>query len=252
MLEHARAFDLDPSDRRPIHQLMEMFAEMGKWLGAIAALELAKQGSPPPEVSVALDLAMIELVGIVADRYPAANTDREADATIGRLVSNATARGVKLQLVVARSLIDIERVDEAKQLVATIGGAGELTAQDRGNLHYVEGLIAERERDAQRALERYERALAADPARVDAAVNATSLLLEEGTPEAFARIGTLVTEVAPLARAGSPELLFNEAFYHLRDERPAEGRVRLEQVLALTGGAGHLAELARGALAELG
>lgn len=52
---YSRAFDENPADIRPIQALLQMFAEVGKWLGAVAALELSRKGEPPPQVAVALD-----------------------------------------------------------------------------------------------------------------------------------------------------------------------------------------------------
>ncbi len=254
MAGYARAFELDPTDRAPIHNLMEMFAEVGKWLGAVAALELTREGtpSPPPGVGLALDLAMVELVEVIASKFPRAAAHAGADQTVARLVAQAAGRPPAMQLVIARALIDIERHAEAGKLVHALARRGEpLGSVDRGNLHHVEGLIAEREQNPVRAIDRHVRAVAADPSRVDACINATSLLLTDANPEALGRIAALLDQVAPAERAMHPGLLFNEAIYLLRSDRAGEARTRLLQLLQVTGGEGSIAAVARKALAEL-
>jgi tetratricopeptide (TPR) repeat protein len=274
MAGYARAFELDPTDRAPIHNLMQMFAEIGKWLGAVAALELTREGTPPPGVGLALDLALdlanVELVELIASKFPRAAVHAGADQTVARLVAQATGRPPAMQLVIARALIDIDRHAEAGKLVHALARRGEpaiardrgepamakdrgepLGAVDRGNLHHVEGLIAEHDRNPVRAIDRYVRALAADPSRVEAGVRASSLLLADASPEALGRIAALLDSVAPAERAMHPGLVFNEAIYLLRSDRAAEARTRLLQLLQLTGGEGSIAALARKALAEL-
>jgi tetratricopeptide (TPR) repeat protein len=252
MTGYARAFELDPTDRQPIHDLMQMFAEMGKWLGAVAALELSRQGTPPPAVGLALDLVMVELVERIASKYPQQNIDASSDRTVASLVAHAASRAPSMQLVIARALVDIERFAEAGKLVHALARRSEpLSPVDRGDLHYVEGLIAEHDCNPVRALDRYVRALAADPGRIDACVNATSLLLTDASPEALARLGALLDQVTPATRAIHPSLLFNEAIYLLRTDRPDAARARLDQLLRVTGGEGSVAALARQALAEL-
>jgi hypothetical protein len=250
MTSNARAFELDPSDRRPLRNLMSMFAEIGKWLGAMAALELSRRGTPPPEVEVALDLIAIELVELLGRDFPPPGIDAEADATVARLVANAPSRPPSTQLVIARALADIGRFAELRTIASGLARGDALAAADRGNLHYVEGLLAEYDRAPARALDRYAAALAADAHRADACVNATALLLAQGDA-ALPRIGALLDQVAPDERAATPGLLFNESIYLRRAGRPGEARARLEQVLGMTGGGDPVAALARAALAEL-
>lgn len=248
---YAKAFDANPADQRPIRNLLTMFAEVGKWLGAMAALELSRTGEPPPEVAVTLDLVMVHLVRLVSDTFPPPGVADDADEAVRNLVANAAKRPAPTQLVAARTLVDMGRLAEAKQLLAkaqTQAAAG----AERGNARYLEGFFAEQDGDKPRAIACYVQAVDADPARADAAVNAISLLLEDGSPSALARIGALVAQVAPEERRGNVNLLFNEAIYLGRSGRIDDARTNLERIQKITGGDGRIAAMARQALAELG
>ena len=248
---YSRAFDENPADQRPIQGLIQMFAEVGKWLGAVAALELSRKGEPPPQVAVALDLVMVHLVRLISVRFPKPGVGEDADVAVESVVKSAKARGVGTQVVVARTLVDVGRLDEARDLIEHLAGQAR-SDQDRGHARYLEGFLAEKGGDPQVALQRYTQALAADPFRVDACVNAVSLLLENNTPEALARIPELVDQVPAAARGQAPDLLFNHALYLSRTGQTALARANLERIVAITGGEGRLAVLARRGLDELG
>lgn len=247
---YARAFDVDPTDQRPIQNMLHMFAEIGKWMGAIAALELSRKGEPPPDVAVALDLAMVHLVRLLAVKYPKRGEADDADEAVTNLITHAQQRGPATQLVAARTLVDFGRHDDAKQLMQRLAKI-QLADADRANLAYLDGYYAEQARDAKAAIGHYERALAADPKRSDAAVNAVSLLLEDGSPEALARIDAVLAKVDAEAKRLSVNLLFNEAIYFTRAGRTAEARADLERMLQITGGEGRMAMMAKKALEDL-
>lgn len=247
---YSRAFDENPADGRPIQALVQMFAEVGKWLGAVAALELSRKGEPPPQVAVALDLVMVHLVRLISVRFPKPGIGEDADQAVASLVTSAQGRGIGTQVVVARTLIEVGRTDEARDLIAHLSGQAK-SDQDRGHARYLEGFLAEKAGDHEIALQRYGQALAVDPFRVDACINAVSLLLENGTPTALARIPALVEQVPASSRSQSSELLFNHALYLSRVGETASARANLERILQLTGGDGRLAVLARRGLDEL-
>ncbi|HVV88703.1 MAG TPA: tetratricopeptide repeat protein [Kofleriaceae bacterium] len=247
---YSRSFDENPSDGRPIQMLINMFAEVGKWLGAVAALELSRKGEPPPPVQVALDLVMVHLMRLISVRFPKPGIGEDADQAVTSLAASARGRGLGVQVVVARTLIDVGRVDEARELIAHLAAQAK-SDQDRGHARYLEGFLAEKAGDPELALQRYGQSLAADPFRVDACVNAVSLLLENGTPEALARIPALVEQVPATTRSQSPDLLFNHALYLSRTGEIALARANLERILQVTGGDGRLAVLARRGLDEL-
>lgn len=249
LVAYARAFDADPTDQRPLQSLIHMYAEIGKWLGAVAALEMSRKGEPPDEVSVALDIVLVHLMKLIASKYPERNVSEDADQPIDNLLRSAARRPPRVQLVVARTLVDFGRLDDARTMVERLGKQA-LGDTDRGDLRYLDGLLAERRGDKRRALELYVESLEADARRSDACANAISLLLEEGTPDAFAHIADLVTIVPDEDKARSPELLFNEGVYHLRAGHPGEARRALERVLRVTGGEGRIAALARKALGD--
>ncbi|HLL21557.1 MAG TPA: tetratricopeptide repeat protein [Kofleriaceae bacterium] len=248
---YARAFDVDPTDQRPIQNMLHMFAELGKWMGAVAALELSRKGDPPTDVAVALDLVMVHLVRLISVKFPKPGTAEDADEAVGNLITHAQQRAPKTQLIAARTLVDFGRFDDAHRVMQRLAKI-QLDDDDRANLAYLEGVIAEQARDRDAALAHYERALAGDPARSDAATNAISMLLEDGSPAALDRIGALVGAVDARAKHASASLLFNEAIYLTRIGRSADARTNLERMLQLTGGEGPMANMARQALADLG
>jgi len=247
---YAKAFDANPSDQRPIRNLITMFAEVGKWLGAIAALELSRKGEPPPDVAVTLDLVMVHLVRLVSDKFPQPGVADDADDAVKQLVADASKRPAATQLVAARTLVDMGRAAEAKRLVQQADTQASANAE-RGNVRYLQGVFAEQDGDKARALACYTQAVDADAARVDGAVNAISLLLEDGSPSALAQIGNLVAKVPADERRANVNLLFNEAIYLGRSGRMDDARANLERIVKITGGEGRMAAMARKALDEI-
>lgn len=247
---YARAFECRPSDQGPIRQLVAMFVELGKWMGAMAALDLSRQGEPPGEVSVALDLASLHLVRqITGGKYPPAGMTAEADEPVQGLIANAPSRPVASRLIAARTLLDIDREAEAKQVLASIDRRT-CGSEDRATLTYLDGLFAQQAGDRSRAVELYAEALALDPKRVEAAINASSLLLEEGTAAAIERAAKLIVLVPPSHR-GNSHLLYNEAGLHARTGNFADARARLNQIIESNAADSPHVARAREALAQL-
>ena len=250
ILRYSQAFDINPTDQRPIQNLLHMFAEVGKWLGAVAALELSRKGDPPPEVDVALDLTMVHLVRLISVKYPKPGVADDADEAVQNLIKHAQKRSPKTQLVAARTLVDMGRLDEAKSIVQRAAKI-QLDDADRATLAYLEGYFAEQARDTKGALDHYAKSLAADAKSVDAATNAVSLLLEDGSPAALERIAKIVDGVDASVRNTAVGLLFNEAIYLTRVHKAVDARAKLERILALTNGNGRMAAMARKALEDL-
>lgn len=250
--QFARALQRRPADHRPVQNLIAMFAEVGKWLGALAALEMSRKGEPPADVAVALDLSAVHIIRtITGGKYPPAGMASDADDAINNLVANARRSPIGTRLTAARTLLELERVAEAQQLIADLDRAA-LPPPDRAQALYVDGFVAQQQRDTARALGLYEQALAADPRRVDAAVNATSLLLEDGSEGALAKIQGWIDRVVQMRRMTDPNLLYNEAVYLARSGRANDARDRLERILQITSGRGPAADRARRALEDLG
>lgn len=250
ILNNARAFEADPGDTRAIHNLVNMFADVGRWLGAIAALEMMRASSTntPPEVAVTLDVAMLHMIRLVSDVFPERGVE-QADTAVSAVVASASKRAPALQLSVLRQLLDLGRFEDATAFAAKIEGQP-LEASDRAVVAYAKGVLARHGGDGAGALARYEEALALDPKRADACVNATQLLLEDGSEAALARIDKLVA-IVPAERR-PPELLFNHAaVLAKRGEREA-ARDLLERVIRATGGNGRVGKVAVQALRELG
>jgi tetratricopeptide (TPR) repeat protein len=194
---------------------------------------------------------MVHLVRLIAVKFPPPGTADDADEAVAGVIAHAQKRAPKTQLIVARTLVDFGRLDDAKRLIDRLQKI-QLGDADRGNLAYLEGYFAEQQRDAKGALAAYERSLAADSLRVDAATNAVSLLLEDGSPAALERIGKLLASVDNAAKLVDVNLLFNEAIYLARVQRGADARANLERILRLTEGEGRMAAMARKALQDLG
>lgn len=246
---YARAFECRPSDQRPIQQLVAMFVDLGKWMGAMAALEMSKQGEPSGDVAVALDLAGVHIVRqITGGKYPPAGMTAEADQPVQGLMSAAPSRPVGTRLIAARTLLDVDREAEAKQLLKTID-RGSASTEDRATLTYLDGYFAQEAGDRAKAIELYEQALGLDPKRIEAAINGSSLLIEEGSAASIERAAKLVVLVPPSHR-GNPHLLYNEASLHARTGAFVDAKARLEQIIRTNPGSPHAAR-ARQALDEL-
>src|SRR4051812_14983699 len=137
----ARAFDQDPTDPAPIRSLMNMYGDAGRVLGALALAGLIRDRHSDDESALALDLMVLHLNHVLMGGYPPPDTVPDADAAVAAVVRRAGQRPVRVRLGVARALIDCQRHDEARRLVA--GLDDDLSTVDRGNAEYVRGLLAQ-------------------------------------------------------------------------------------------------------------
>jgi Flp pilus assembly protein TadD len=217
----ARAFASEPGDPAPIHHLIAMLLDCGKWIGAMAAIELVKERPVTPEVELALDLAACEVMRKIAGTFPPAGMREDTDAIIERLVSGN--HDLATRLAIARMLVDLNRVAEARRILAATEPE---TPEDRGNAAFLRGVLCEREGDLANARVMYELALAIDAHRGDAAINLVSMLLRDGDT---ASISALLDGLDPKVRA-MPELRFNEAMYLRRIGRVDAARAILSEV----------------------
>jgi tetratricopeptide (TPR) repeat protein len=223
---------------------------VGQWLGAVAAIEVLRTSSQvPPSVNLLLDVSMLHLVRIVGETFPAPHVASTADASVEAAIASASSRSPAVQLAVVRMLFDLGRADEARTLLERVAGSVTSDAE-RATVLYLRGVLTRRAGDSTQALALYREALALDATRADAAVNATRLLLESGTPESLAEVPKILAAVPVGSR--SPELLVNEAAYLAATGQRAAARGLLERVLHITGGAGQVGKLALSALHELG
>ena len=246
----ARAFDRDPTNPAPIRSMMNMYGDAGRVLGAIALANLTRDRHRDEESNLAIDLMLLHLQHVLMGGYPPPSVSPDADAAVAAVVRSSARRPVRVRLGVARALIDCQRHDEARRILAQLEGEDQ-TAVERGNAEYVRGLLAERAGDAQRALAAYEAAVATDPRRWDACCNAMTLLLDRGDPESLARAAALLGRIPPEVKGTSVQLLFNEAVYFRRAGRIEDARANLARVLAATQGEGELDALARQLQEEL-
>jgi tetratricopeptide (TPR) repeat protein len=251
---YSQAFDRRPTDPRPVQQLLEMFAAVGKWLGAAAALDLLRPGEPPPEVEVALALVRVRLIQLIANGFPEREVDDDTDDTIAKLVASALERGPQTQLAVAHTLLEVERELDARTLVAAASEHSARTPLDvsaAGDLRCLQAHLAARDGNPTRALALYAQSLTSNRRRIEACTNAIALLLEDGTATGLAQIPQWLNRVAAADRKRDPTLVFYEAVYLMRSDRTAQARLQLQQVLELTGGNGSIAEDASRLLDQL-
>lgn len=247
---YAKAFECRPADQKPIQQLVAMFIDLGKWMGAMAALEMSRTGEPPGDVAVALDLAGLHIVRqITGGKYPPAGMTDDADQPVRGLVNGAPARPVATRLIAARTLLDVDREAEAKQILGTID-RGNLTSEDRATVTYLDGYFAQQTGDRKRAIELYEQALTHDPKRIEAAINGSSLLLEDGSSDALERAAGLIAKIPALYRA-NPHVLYNEASIFARAGRGGEARAKLDQIVKTNAADSPHVARARQAIEEL-
>lgn len=244
----AQALDINPSDQRPVQYLMNMFADVGRWMGALAALDLSRRDDQPGHVSVLFDLATVHLYRLIAAKFPGPGIGKDPDEAVQRLMVDSLERSPAVQLVAARTLADVGRTDEARQLADRLDKIL-VDPKERAGVLYLRGTLVEKA-DRPAALALYEQALAADPTRADAAANAISCLLADGSPPAFAKIQTVLANLPPNHR-GRAELVFNEAIYLARTNRIAEARAKLSLLVQGLPPDHQLHQLAAGALAQL-
>lgn len=245
IVRYSKSFEINPSDARPLQNLIGMFADVGRWLGASAALDLSRNGDPPPEVEVALDLCSLHITRLIAVRFPKHGIADDVDKTVANAIEHSQRRSPAMQITVARTLIDLHRVDEARKIVDRLAKV-QLEPQDRGHVCYLRGLLAEQKGDKRGAADLYAQALAADGQRIDALINASSLMLEANDLD---KLEQLFAGATPGAQR-VPEVLLNQAVFLERRGKRAESRAQLERILELTKGEGPIAATARKALAE--
>jgi tetratricopeptide (TPR) repeat protein len=243
IVSYAQAFDLRPRDPRPITQLLEMFAEVGKWLGAAAALDLSRSGEPPPEVEVALGLVQVRLVQLIAQGFPERDVDRDTDRAVAKLVASALARGPETQLAVAQTLFEVERDGDARTLVASAAANPAYTPLDAatsGQLKQLQAQLAARAGQPSGSPAHPGPAIS-DARRTEACRQAISVLLDDGSADALAQIPQWLERVPAADRQLDPALGLYEAMYFARTDRAPEARDRLQQVFKLTGDMGPVA-----------
>jgi len=246
----AAAFEASPLDPAPVRSLINMYAEAGRLLGALAAASVVRDQPRSDSEQVILDVLLLQLTRLVLRERPvAAGGDAGVDDTVAHLLATARRRPPGLRLGVCRALLDVDRPREAQQLLASLDGEA-LSAEDRGNALYIAGLLRATAGDPAAALDRYRSALDVDPRRWDACCNAVSILLERGDAAALAEIEVLLGRVPEETRLASPALLLNQAVFWNRTGKVAAARENLRAVLSYTGGEGDLAAIARQILDE--
>jgi len=254
IVAYAEAFDRRPDDPRPLEQLLEMFAAVGKWLGAAAALDLVQLDEPPPEVEVALAMVRVRLVALIANGFPEREIDGDIDRTVATLVTGALARGPATQLAVAHTLLDVGRESDGRTLVAAATATSARTPLPAGaaaELHHLQAHLAARDGQPSRSLGLYAQSSASAPHRIEACTHAIAMLLDDGSAIAIGQIPQWLERVPPADRLRDPNLALHEAMYLMRIDRVAQAQLRLHHAVALTGGRGPIAELARKLLDQI-
>ncbi|HET9624498.1 MAG TPA: tetratricopeptide repeat protein [Kofleriaceae bacterium] len=242
---YAQAFVAAPGDHRPIRSLIAMFADLGKWLGAGAALQLARSPDAPPAEALVLDLVFAHIGRLISGTFPAAGLNPMADRAIQSLEATAAPFAPAVRLVVAHTFVDLARIDAARRMLAAI----EPSSDDERAAHaIVEAAIAEAEGDTGRAIDCYVAAQAASAERVDASVKAIALLLRDPGPAARRRIEAVLAAAPAERRAIDSELMVQEAAYLVEAGKRDEARALVDRILRITRGAGPVAAHARSLL----
>ncbi len=209
-LDHdARAWASCPNDPTPILHMIGILVDSGKWLGAMVAFEIVREGVPP-DTAFALDLAATQVFRQIGGMFPPRGSRPEADVLIDRLVASCRTRPDALQLAVARTLIDIGRLSDGAALIARLGSE---TAEAGSLAHvcFLRGVLCERAADDMGAVSNYEQSLAL-AVRPDAAINLISILLEVPGAEATTRLGEVLALLGADMR-DLPLVRYYEAMY---------------------------------------
>jgi tetratricopeptide (TPR) repeat protein len=239
---YARAFVAAPGDHRPIRSLIAMFADLGKWLGAGAAVQLARTESAPPAEALVLDLVFVHVGRLISGTYPEPGVNQMADHAIESLATTCKALGPAVQLVVAHTFVELGRLDAARRVVDEVEPT---TDDERAARYIVEGALAEAAGDHPRAIDRYVDAQGASAERTDASIKAIALLLRDPSPAARQQIAELLARIPAERRAVDAELMVQEAAYLIDAGQLDAARALVQRVTRMTRGAGPIAERAR-------
>jgi tetratricopeptide (TPR) repeat protein len=136
-----RAFALDPTNPKPLEVLLEMHAEIGRWFGAMTALNFARRGQPS-EGDTALDLAKLMAAMRVTMQYPKVNFSEDRAEIAAALLQSSVSQRPALQLGVARGLIDCLCFSEARQILERLE-SGALDSTDAAASRYLAGVLAQ-------------------------------------------------------------------------------------------------------------
>lgn len=248
VMTFARAFALDPVDPTAIRNLLDVYGNAGRMLGAIAMVTLTRNRYPDPTAAVAFDLMVLQALASWHRGFPPKGATSDADDAVAAVLRDSAQSPVPVRLGVARALLDCQRFAEAKAILHEVE-AQVASPTNRGNAEYVRGVLAEQANDKPGAITAYEAALAADPQRWDACCNAVTLLVERDDPKSLERAGELLAKMSPELKSSRPQLLFNEAVYLMRIGQIAEARAAAERVVSAAGNTA-VGELARVLLEE--
>ena len=175
----AQSFELRPEDATPIQALIDLFANMGRVVGAIASLRAVQEQKPPEMLRSTLDLVQLELSRMLAEQYPARSVIPGADEVVDSLLRTSSSRPARVRLRVAATMTEIGRLSEAGSLLSSLARQS-LSSEERGQLLFLRGQLAEREERPGDALFDYVAAVEVDRQRGDAYCNALAMLLLRG------------------------------------------------------------------------
>ena len=218
-LDHyVSAFLQAPTEPHAMQAIMTQFRE-GSWPIGVAVLAQHVRGTTAsPGLRFVSDLvalaARLYMKGTALDGLVQTPASLFANARLA-----AQAMPIAAQLVLAGLFLDHGRIEDGRTLLTSL--ANRLaTASDRAHHAFLEGRLAQAAGKPELAAERYAAALSHDPHHADAACNLISALVAQGTPEAFAEIGSVLTSIPELERRLSPMLTYNEASWlELRGKR---------------------------------
>ncbi|MFO0744440.1 MAG: tetratricopeptide repeat protein [Myxococcota bacterium] len=221
----AKAYADDPTDSRPMQQLIKLYRDAGWMFGVVLVSRVTRGGSHPPEVKVLLDLLALEMLRAI-EQSPLKDTVDVADEAARGVIAEAPALPAHAQLRAARTLAETGRGKEALGIVDRLATAA-LGPREKAEAGYIRGFVKAGAGDAAGALVEYAAAVDAYAEHWEAATNAVSLCLRKGDAAALAEAGRLIARVPLRVRRLNAFMTFNEAAWLAGQKREDEARALL-------------------------
>ena len=200
-----------PEEATPWRETIAMLVESGWGFGAMALVNITRDGFHEDDVNVFLDLLKLDIAVQMLGRGMAMHPDAPMGdwaGTTAELMQRAEAMNAQVRNHIALTFLSGGQLDEARAVLGTIDDDDEET-EVAAETFYLRGLVASRAGDEAEALEHYSEALDLDPLRLDAAVNAATLLLKQDGEEALEELEGLLSQVPAPLRGWAP-LRINE------------------------------------------
>jgi len=213
LLQLSKAALNSPEEQTPWQSAVQMFTDQGWGFGAQALLSITRQGHHEDDVYALLDFTRLAIatsfLGAMAEEV--IGDPSEINDGLIKLAANLTA---PLQLRIVRHVYsygDLTNAQSVLELVQTEG----LKPFHHGEALFLEALIVDKLGDPGEAVELYTQCLEVDPYRLDAAANATVILLHKAKDgeDVLDEFEEIIGAVPDYLRRGFGPLYINEALY---------------------------------------